>query len=214
MSTGVTKGYFYYRCDTQGCERKGKSVRAKVIMEAAYDFLNKHPLASKKGYSHYKKQMAKVFEQQQAQATKDIKSLKAQKQHAKRRVADMKELVRSAKGDKVLVREYEADMKDHLAKVKDIDKKLKKLEVAKRDTEGALVGFEEFHELFQNIAEYIQKIDSMADLDFIMRKLFMNFVVEDGKVTEITQNSPFRELCLDTDSVMVTPRGIEPRFPG
>jgi DNA invertase Pin-like site-specific DNA recombinase len=214
MSTGITKGLFYYRCDTKGCKRKGKSVRAKVIMGAAYDFLQKHPLASKKGYAHYKKQMTKVFAEKQKQTNKDIKSFKAQKQHAKRRVADMKELIRAAKGDKVLVKEYETDMKKHLAKVKELVKKLKKLEVTKRDTQGALVSFEEFHELFQNVAEYIQKIDSMSDLDFIMRKLFMNFTIKDGKVTEITQNSPFRELCLDTDSVMVTPRGIEPRFPG
>jgi site-specific DNA recombinase len=222
MSTGITKKtttkgttrYFYYRCDTKKCKRKGKSVRAKVVMEAAYNFLNKHPLASKKGYSHYQSQMAKVFESQQKQAAQDIKSFKAQIQHAKRRVADMKELIQEAKGDKMLVKEYEADMKKHIVATKDTGKKLKKLEAIKLNAQGALVSFEEFHELFQNIAEYIQKIDSMADLDFIMRKLFMNFVVENGKVTEVTQNSPFRELCLDTDSVMVTPRGVEPRFSG
>ncbi|KKR03078.1 MAG: Recombinase [Candidatus Uhrbacteria bacterium GW2011_GWF2_39_13] len=222
MSSGITpkttkegtKRYFYFRCDTQGCQRKGKSVRAKVVMEAAYAFLNKHPLTSKKGYTHYKTQMAKVFETQQQQAVQDIKSLKAQRSHAQRRVSDMKELIRDAKGDKVLVKEYESDMKKHLAKVKDIDKELKKLEVTRTDAHGALVNFEEFHELFQNIAVHIQNIDAMNDLDFIMRKLFINFTITDGKVTEITQNSPFRELCLDTDSVMVTPRGIEPRFTG
>ncbi|MBU4315345.1 recombinase family protein [Patescibacteria group bacterium] len=222
MATGITSKkskdettrYFYYRCDTQGCERKGKSIRAKIIMESAYAFLNEHPLASKTGYAHYKNQMTKVFEAQQKQTTRDIKSLKVQMQHAKHRVAEMKELIREAVGDKVLIKEYEADMKIHLVKIKDIIEKLQELEVKKDNAQEALVSFEEFHELFQNIANYIQKIDSMSDLDFIMRKLFMNFTVTDGKVTNITQNSPFRELCLDTDSVMVTPPGIEPGFPG
>ncbi|MDP2632051.1 MAG: hypothetical protein Q8P30_04795 [Candidatus Uhrbacteria bacterium] len=47
-------------------------------------------------------------------------------------------------------------------------------------------------------------MDIMADLDFIMRKIFMNVTITDQKVADITQNSPFRELCLDTDSAMVT----------
>ena len=62
------------------------------------------------------------------------------------------------------------------------------------------------------IANLIQNIDAITDLDFIMRKIFMNFTVTDQKVTKITQNSPFRELCVDADSAMVTPSGFEPEF--
>jgi site-specific DNA recombinase len=214
MSTGITKGLFYYRCDTKGCKRKGKSVRAKVIMEAAYNFLNKHPLASEKGYAHYKKEMAKVLSEKSENTEKEIKSFTVQKQHEERRVADMKELAREVKSDKVLVKEYQKDVKKHLLKVKELDKKLQKLNKSKIDVSDVILSLEEFHELFQNIANNIQKIDSMKDLDFIMRKVFMNFVVKDGKVTNITQNSPFRELCVVADSAMVTPRRIELRFHG
>jgi hypothetical protein len=35
----------------------------------------------------------------------------------------------------------------------------------------------------------------MDALDYIMKKVFMNFFVEGKKVVNITQNSPFRELC-------------------
>jgi hypothetical protein len=40
-------------------------------------------------------------------------------------------------------------------------------------------------------------------LDFIIKKLFMNVTVTNQKVTDITQNSPFRELCGSPNSAMV-----------
>ena len=83
---------------------------------------------------------------------------------------------------------------------------------AKVNASDAVLVFEDFHELFQNLASYIQKVDSMKDLDYLMRKIFMNVTVKDGKVTNTTQNSPFRELCLDAESAMVTLPGFEPGF--
>ena len=55
----------------------------------------------------------------------------------------------------------------------------------------------------------------MADLDYLMRKLFMNFTVTNKKVTNIQQNSPFAELLqkeknhLDDGSSLVTLKGLD-----
>ena len=78
----------------------------------------------------------------------------------------------------VIIIEKESDKK-HLKKVKELDAELKRQQATKTNANEAIVSFEEFHELFQNIANYIQKIDSMKDLDYIMRKLFMNFYIQD-----------------------------------
>jgi hypothetical protein len=92
---------------------------------------------------------------------------------------------------------------------KELSAKLKKLTTKKVDAKQAILTFDDFHELFQNIANYIQKVDSMADLDYLMRKLFMNFTVTNKKVTNIQQNSPFAELSVQSknhpegDSLMV-----------
>ena len=211
MSTGITKQYYYFRCDTIGCPAKGKSTRAKVIMEAAYAFLDNHPLKTVEGYQHYAAEMAKLAAVKDKEAEKVLKSLQTQRRFAETRVVDIKELLQS-EDDTVLKREYKNDLKTQLEKVKYLDGKISKLKTERVNGNDAVVAIGDFIELFQNIANLIRKIDSMADLDFIMRKLFMNFVVKDQKVAEITQNSPFRELCLDTDSVMVTPRGVEPRL--
>lgn len=203
MSTGITKKLYYLRCDTKGCKSRGKSTRAYVIIDALTDFLTHHPLLTEKGYEHYVKEMGKVLAEEDKERDKMLRSLLAQKRHADERVEDMKELVRKDKGDKVLEREYKGDMKIHLEKSKELERKVQKLKAQKDNVKGALATYEEFHELFQNIANLIPKIDAMADLDYIIKKLFMNVTVTDQKVADITQNSPFRELCWSPNSAMV-----------
>ena len=212
MSTGITKKLYYLRCDTKGCKSRGKSTRAKVILDELYAYLAKRPLPTEKGYKHYLIEMEKVLAEQEKGRDKELRSFVVQKRHAEARVEDMKELIRKDKDDKVLVAEYKSDLKLHLEKVKELERKMLKLKAKKENAKGALATYEEFHELFTNNANLIQNIDAIADLDFIIKKLFMNVTVIDQKVANITQNSPFRELCLDTDSVMVTPRRIELRL--
>lgn len=211
MSCGITKGKYYFRCDHKkdGCPMGGKSTRAKVVLDALYGFLGHHPLTTEKGYKHYVAEMGHVLSEQGKEADKELKSLVAQKQHAEERMEDMKELSRAAKGDKVLVKEYQADTKKHLGKVKELGEQIAKLKSERLNPSDAIATFEEFHELFANLANLIQKIDGMADLDFIIKKIFMNVTVTDQKVAHITQNSPFRELCVDAESAMVTPGRVE-----
>ena len=214
MSTGITKKLYYFRCDTKDCKTRGKSTRGKVVLAALLEFLTHHPLLTEKGYKHYVKEMDKVLAGKNQEFDKELRSLGVQKRHAEERVEDMKELIRRDKGDKVLEREYKKDLKINIEKVQDLESKLKKLRAKKENAKNAVATDEEFHELFNNIANLIPKIDGMTDLDFIIKKLFMNVTVTNQKVTNITQNSPFRELCWSPNSAMVTPRGIEPRFPG
>lgn len=68
MSAGITpkqlpdgsKNYFYYRCDTLACANRGKSIRAKVIIAAALEFLDKHPINLGEGYKAYKQEMERL----------------------------------------------------------------------------------------------------------------------------------------------------------
>ncbi|MBI2473381.1 recombinase family protein [Candidatus Uhrbacteria bacterium] len=210
MSTGITKGKYYFRCDSPKAvfPMHGKSTRAKVVLDALYEFLEHHPLITNAGYKHYVAEMQHILSEQSKEAERELKSLVAQRQHAEERMEDMKELARGAKGDKVLVKEYQADMKASLAKAKELSAQITKLKIEHLNPKEAIATFEEFHELFANLAQLIQKIDSMADLDSIIKKIFMNVTVTDQKVTQITQNSPFRELCVDADSAMVTLRRL------
>lgn len=145
MSTGITKKLYYLRCDTKGCKSRGKSTRAYVIIDALTDFLTHHPLLTEKGYKHYVTEMEKVLAEDDKERDKELRSFFAQKRHAEERVEDMKELIRKDKGDKVLEREYKSDMKIHLEKSKELEKKIQKLKARKDNAKGALATYEEFH---------------------------------------------------------------------
>ena len=221
MSTGMTpkrnkkheiiRYYYYFRCDTPGCVRKGKSIRAKVVMSAIYEFLDSHPLKTPEGYKHYVAEMERVLSEKQKDVERELRSTKAQRHGMDQRLADLKNLL-GKEDDAILAREHKKDIKIQLGKIKSLDARAQKLGKQKTETKDAILSSSEFIELFQNIANLIRNIESMADLNFIVRKLFSNLTIKDGKVAEITQNSPFRELYLDTDSVLVTLPGIEPGF--
>lgn len=218
MSTGITpkqlpsgtKNYYYFRCDTKGCRYKGTSVRAKVILEAAFDFLDNHPLNFEKGYEAYKREMSRQIAERDAELQSKLKSLNKQHEAATERADETKELLKRHAEDVLLVKEFKSDLKQHLEKQKELENEIHKVQRKRETSKEAIKSYEEFIELFKNLAQRIKEINKMDDLDYIIRKVFMNFVVDGKKITQITQNSPFGELCGTPSSVMVAPRGIEP----
>lgn len=218
MSTGITpkklpdgiRRYFYFRCDTLDCKYKGKSIRAKSILEAAYAFLDGHPMNLERGYAAYTREMERLQAERDKELQAKQKSLHQRRKALSERISETKNLLGQSENDKVLIKEFKADLKKQLEELKKFDGQIVEVEEARRGGKAAIQSFAEFIELFQNLADRIKKIGTMADLDYTMRKVFMNFVVEGQKVTNITQNSPFRELCGTLDSGLVAPRGIEP----
>jgi len=53
--------------------------------------------------------------------------------------------------------------------------------------------YDEFLELFNNLAKTVAKSKKMSDLNTIVTKIFLNFTLEDKKVASFTLNSPFKE---------------------
>ena len=220
MSSGVTpkktaKGvthYYYFRCDTGKCKYKGKSVRAKEVLAAAYGFIENHPINLEKGYAAYKSEMLRLIDSHDAEILSRLKSLNKQYTAAKEQVRDTKDMLKQHASDVILVKEFKTDLKRHLAKQEEVEKAIVKLKKQREGTKDVIQSHEQFVELFGKLALNIQKISNMADLDSILKKVFMNFVVEGKIVTQITQNPTFEELCGGVDSAMVVLRGIEPRF--
>lgn len=221
MSTGITpkvlptgiKNYFYFRCDTKDCKYKGASVRAKVILESAFAFLEDHPMNFERGYHAYRREMSRQLELRDVELLSKLKSLNKQLEGVRDKVQGTKELLKRHAEDAVLVREFKRDLKGHLTKQSELEDAIRKMQSKRDISKHAIESYESFIELFKNLAQRIQNITNMTDLDFVLRKVFMNFFVDGKKVVQITQNSPFGELCgtlNPQDSVMVAPRGIEP----
>ncbi len=208
------KNYFNFRCLTPTCRQFNKSIRAKVILAAIYDFLDKHPFANKASYDRYVPEMKRIITEQTKETESLLRSLNTQLRHLAQRISDTKEQLRGEE-DRVLIGEYRRDLKEHLEKAKKIEAQIKAAKLKRERANDVILTYESFSELFQNLAKRIQKIQNMEQLNFVIKKLFTNFVVDGKKVTQITQNSPFRELCGTANSEnlpMVAPGGIEPPF--
>lgn len=208
------KRYFNFRCKTPTCKRFNKSVRAKVILAAVYDFLNRHPFANRKAYDRYVPEMKRIIEERNKEVESVLRSLNVRQRHLGERIAEIKVQLRKEE-DAVLIREYKKDLKTGLEEAKKLEAQINASKLKRERANDIILTYESFIELFQNLAQRIQKIDRMDQLDFVIKKLFSNFLVDGQKVLQITQNSPFRELCgspNSENSVMVARRGIEPLF--
>lgn len=224
MSTGITakklpegikRHYFYYRCDTVGCRHKGSSVRAKTILEAVYAFLDMHPMNIERGYTSYKNEMARLHKKHDEELLAKHKALTQRHRTAKGKLDEYKEMLRQNTNDKVLFDAFRDDIKKQTSIIKKLEHEIGTVDEERKLGVTSMASLENFIELFKNLCENIRKIESMDDLDYVLKKLFSNFIVDGKKVTQITQNSPFRELCWSPNSensVMVAPKRLGMNF--
>lgn len=88
---------------------------------------------------------------------------------------------------------FEHDLKDELQKLEEQRNKLKVVEGQIDSGELVPHTHEQFIELMSNLHDEIAKTTDMKQLDYQIRKIFLNFTVKDGKVLMHTLQSPFKE---------------------
>lgn len=205
--------YLYYRCNTIGCLgiKGGKRVhvRAHVVVDAAKKWVKDHPILHEIGHAHYVKEMNRIIVEKKKEMADQLRSLEQKKNAKKQHLEKIKALIIEA-NDKSVASLYSEDIKTDKEMIKDFDSQIKKLHDDVETTKQGILAFKDFVEQAQKLSEMLDKTNNAAQLDQILRKIFSNFYIKDKKVSRITQNSPWRELCLDANSAMVTPQGIEP----
>ncbi len=200
LQAGITnkpkanKKYFYYRCDNTGCERYGKSVRAKVIMEFVYDYLEKNNLANKKVYKAYVKQMEKFVEEKRLELSSSIRSLGQRQNNLKQKLEKYRDFLAGCGNDEEVRASFMKELKQKEAELKVIEKELADKKTLYTNTKSVIVDYNVFLELYNNLANSIKEIADMRVLDTVIRQIFLNFTVEGEKMANYTLNSPFGEL--------------------
>lgn len=170
---GGRVAYYFYRCETEGCLFKNKSVRAKVVLDYAYDFLNSHLFTTRSNYAYYLQEArqrtienTKQLNSEAKSYTKQIGVIRGEYENAKKAVAKNPQLAKHYDLDKL------AD---------DIDKAqsaMSRLNQQISDTKEGLITYEKYLELFSNISVKLQKTKSMKVRDEILRKFFLNFHIK------------------------------------
>lgn len=202
MSSGITakkkinKNYFYYRCDTNGCPRKNKNERAKVILEYACEYIQNNFNYSKETWEHYKLETARVHKENTAKLKNDLDG----KITYKNSLENKSEQIRQRLYDTTLSVQMKADIQADYQKAVDelrqaeIDiLELKKL----KDEKLSIMDQNTFIELMQKLPMFITQNQQMEVLDKTLRKIFLNFTVLRKKVIKSSLNSPFDKLFSD-----------------
>jgi site-specific DNA recombinase len=194
----VPTNYFYYRCDNEDCPMKGKSTRAKVIINYICDYLEQKPFSSMKSYEHYQAEMKRVSQQRANEAREGLLALRGQLAKTEDRKLKIKEWLLNEKDDEVK-KDFRRDFDLAKDDIKHLEEEIKKKELLVNASKESLLAYAEFLELMEKVPKIMGKIKNMSELDFIIRKIFLNFTIKDKKVIKSTLNSPFDVLETQKD---------------
>ncbi len=168
----ITSRYLY-RCETEDCSFKNKSVRAKTILDYAIQFLSSHLFTTESNYEQYvadakeyAKVRAKALDSDVASFAKQIGNKEAEYERTKAIVRDKPTLGRHYNLDEIGA-ELKSIRKDHTKLVKD-----------RKQLKQAILTYSEYLELFENIGVELSKTHDMAVLDETIKKFFLNFTIK------------------------------------
>jgi DNA invertase Pin-like site-specific DNA recombinase len=188
LTSGITpkqlknevRHYYYYRCETDGCTYKNRSIRAKVVLDDAINCLSEHLFTTENNYDHY------VTEAQEYAAVRahaldgDIAALS--KQVGNKQIEYDRTLA-TIRDNPELARHYNPD--EARSELKGIQKDLDKLVSMRKQLKQSVLTYSQYLELFKNTGVILAETHDMAILDETIRKFFLNFTIKatqkDGK---------------------------------
>ena len=196
LSQGKTKKYYYFRCETQGCERFNKGTRAKVVLDFVNDFLTKKPFTSKEAYASYKKEIIRIQNQGLSELNSQIASATQKAKLSADDVATIK--LNLAKEDDADTKKIQREEIRRLEKsVLASETLAAELKSRKEKVGKAPLTFEEFSEIMDGLSAKIKKVQSTTEKDALVAPVFLNFSVSAKNVEKYTLNSPFDRLISD-----------------
>lgn len=198
MSSGITvkkRGiaeYYYYKCITPGCKTKGVNVRARVVLEFVYDFMEKYWVPEEL-YPVFLKYSEEHLKEEQKSLGHKVRLAKLAITQAERSIGTTKSLMKSIK-DPLAVADLEQDLVVAIKRKKDLKKNLDDIQKKKDKLKDSIIKKRKFLELSSQTPSQIQDLKYMEDLDTIVRKIFSNFFIEDKKVVSYTLLDIYKEV--------------------
>jgi hypothetical protein len=190
QKTGIN--YFYYRCANKTCSRYGISTRAKVIFDYIYNFLESKPFSSITSYEHYKKEIKRVSEERLKSERDSLLSLQKQFGDVETRISNMKDYLY---GEDMQLRDRaKRDLVTEEEEMVRLEKIIEEKKTIVNMGKSGILTYEEFIELMDNMPKILHSLGKTEDMDFLIRKIFLNFTVSSKEVVSRTLCAPFDEL--------------------
>jgi DNA invertase Pin-like site-specific DNA recombinase len=171
MSTGVTvkygksgvTNYFNFRCDTKGCKIKlssgkkvNQNVRAKVILDFVYQFLEQNKFGNKKAYEHYLQEMKMVGEKQVKELDSRRKSIQQSAKQLEERIGKIKDLLLDETDDEIK-KSFKEDLKVKERGLGALLDEVNKIKEAQLQGNKAIITYSDFVELFNNLPDILRQ---------------------------------------------------------
>lgn len=189
MSRNKRDRFIYFRCGTEGCPEKGKSVRAITVLNYITELLRN---ISIDGIDHAQVQkfLHNYVKNSEKENAAELKRLKTERTKAETELNEM--AVRKAKVsfDKGELEAYEQEKQRLRSLVSKNDGRIDELEVQQV---FSAVDVEAFLNTLKTAADDYELMDH-THKDLIARMLILNISTEGGEVASVTLNPPFDEL--------------------
>lgn len=200
------KRYLNFRCDNTTCTRSKKSLRVIKFLDFVYNFLEQGFNFTEQDYRQYQKDMTTYLEEKHNDERIKLHSQQGLLTHIETEIKETALNVLKFDPTSTVAIVGNNKLKSlrlRQAEVEDVIGKLKE-SLSKNHTENLTL--EEFLNLSKNAATYIKYGDEFVK-DAICRLIFLNFQVDEEKVTMYQLKEPFATL-LKSRSVLPS-RGAE-----
>lgn len=201
------KRYLFYRCDKTYCQRKKKSIRAKVVFDFIYKFLENGLNFTEKEYKQYLSSMTKVTVNNREKVLHKIHSHEARSRFLRSQIQDISFKILDFGKDSVVRKNNEERLKNYQEELERLAAEIVELKKHITNPEEEAMYIKQFLNLSKNASRAIQMGDGIVK-DAICRLIFLNFIVDDEKVLSYQLKPPFEELLKVRKSSFVAKRRL------
>ena len=171
----IIESRYYYKCETEGCVMYGKSARAAIVLDAAFQpFLNMHEsgLLTKQSHQEIMKRVKVAVKKKNRELSSKIVSQQSKISKLQAQYDDTK---------LYLIQNKEVSSHFNLDELKksvnDEKAKLVKLKTALEAEKEVILNYEEYLKLFRAIPVILSNVRYMKVMDELLRFFFLNFTI-------------------------------------
>ncbi len=187
------KRYLYIRCDNEFCERKKKSIRSKIVFDFVYDFLFDGLNLTEKEYDDYYSNFVQLTNEKSIKIKTELHNLQGMRKQVNHRITSKARSIIKYEIGGTIWKVNSRSLKNDEEELLKLDAKIAKLENQLRSPDENKLTIEQFLNLSKNSLTIVKSADALGK-DLICKELFLNFKVDEEKVTDFTLKEPFATL--------------------
>jgi site-specific DNA recombinase len=195
-SSGSSRRYLYFRCETPGCERKKKSLRVKIVLEWLYEFLADGLNFTEADYEVYLKEMTDVITTRQTELKTELHSKQGLLKKVNREMNDIALKVLDFDKGSTVRKVNEQRITKLEAERAQLEQDIEDLKAEMPNVEQEVLSLEDFLNFSKNAGEYVKNGIPILK-DQVVRIIFLNLLVDEENVLSYRLKEPFNTLLKD-----------------